>query len=156
MATFEDAYMEIMVNEGAFSKALGTLGLAGALALSSAHKADAAQKHHKQHKHHPQISSTNQTNNYKAIDSAYAEKIVDAIYKLEGGSKTQHPYGVLSVKTSDPRRVCLNTVTNNYIRWQKAGSKGDYLDYLADVYCPFRADPIGNKNWHKNIHALVK
>lgn len=90
------------------------------------------------------------------MDDARANKIADAIYKLEGGSKTRHPYGILSVKTSDPRRVCINTIKNNYIRWQKAGSKGDYLDYLADVYCPKSADRKGNANWHVNIHKFTK
>ena len=146
MTRFKDRYKEVLASEGMISKALGTLGLAGALALGSPQNAEGA--------------PTNQTNaaasQYKSIDPAYAEKIVNAIYKVEGGAKTKHPYGILSVKTKDPRRVCMNTVRNNYIRWQKAGSKGDYLDYLADVYCPKSADPVGNKNWHKNIHALVK
>jgi hypothetical protein len=84
-----------------------------------------------------------------------ANQIADAIYKVEGGSKTKHPYGILSVKTSNPRQVCLNTIRNNYIRWQKSGSKGDYLDYLANIYCPKSADPQGNKNWKVNIHKLV-
>lgn len=84
-----------------------------------------------------------------------ANQIADAIYKVEGGNKTKHPYGILSVKTNDPRKVCINTIKNNYVRWQKTGSKGDYLDYLADVYCPKSADPVGNKNWKKNIHKFL-
>jgi len=82
-------------------------------------------------------------------------KIADAIYKLEGGTKTKHPYGVLSIKTNNPRRVCLVTIYHNELRWKSQGSHGDYLDYLADVYCPRSADPKGNKNWHNNIHKLI-
>ena len=84
-----------------------------------------------------------------------ANQIADAIYKVEGGAKTKHPYGILSVKTSDPRGVCINTIKNNFKRWQDRGSKGDFLDFLADVYCPKSADPTGNANWHKNIHRLI-
>jgi hypothetical protein len=84
-----------------------------------------------------------------------ANKIADAIYKVEGGAKTKYPYGIMSVKTTNPRQVCINTVKNNFIRWQKAGSKGDYLDYLGNVYCPASADPVGNKNWLKNIHKFL-
>jgi hypothetical protein len=93
---------------------------------------------------------------YESMPDARANQIVDAIYKIEGGAKTKYPYGIKSIKTNNPRLACLQTVRNNYIRWQKAGSQGDYLTYLANVYCPKSADPIGNKNWIKNIHKLVK
>jgi hypothetical protein len=83
-------------------------------------------------------------------------KIADAIYKVEGGSKTKHPYGVLSVQTSDPRHVCLVTIYHNEVRWQDAGTNGNFLDFLADVYCPKSADSKGNANWHKNIHKLLE
>ena len=89
------------------------------------------------------------------MTDARASLIANAIFKIEGGTKTKHPYGVLSVKTSNPRKVCINTIKNNYIRWIKAGGHGDYLDFLANVYCPKSADPRGNKNWHHNIHAYV-
>lgn len=91
----------------------------------------------------------------KPLTDAELNKIANAIYKVEGGAKTKHPYGVLSVKTSDPRRVCINTIRNNHARWEKAGSHGDFLNYLANVYCPESADPAGNRNWKKNIHKLL-
>ena len=83
-------------------------------------------------------------------------RIVDAIYVAEGGSGTHHPYGILSVKTSDPRKVCATTVRHKYAQWQAAGSKGDFLNYLADRYCPPSADPVGNRNWKKNVRRLTK
>ena len=85
------------------------------------------------------------------------EKLADAIYMAEGGSKTSHPYGILSVKVKskeDARRTCLNTIRNNYIRWHKNGSKGEFLLALQNVYAPIKAgnDPTGlNKNWYKNV-----
>lgn len=99
------------------------------------------------------------TSHFAPMSAAQLEakygKIADAIYKVEGGSKTKHPYGVLSVQTSDPRHVCLVTIYHNEVRWQSAGSNGDFLDYLANVYCPKSADPKGNKNWHTNIHKFL-
>lgn len=93
------------------------------------------------------------------ISSEYQTRVVNAIYRVEGGEKARSPYGVLSVKVKSPadaRRVCENTVRNNWTRWEKAGRPGHFLDFLADRYCPPSADPKGNRNWKKNIHLLVK
>ena len=91
-----------------------------------------------------------------AID---ADKLADAIYRAEGGSRAKVPYGILSVKTRDAghaRRVCLNTIRNNHCRWQKAGQPGEFVDYLGNVYCPKSADPVGNGNWRRNVKAIMK
>lgn len=85
-----------------------------------------------------------------------ASKIADAIYRLEGGINTRYPYGIKSLKTLNPRQVCINTIQNNHDRWLRAGSKGNYLDFLANRYCPASVDPIGNKNWIINIHKLCQ
>lgn len=88
-----------------------------------------------------------------------ATRIVDAIYRVEGGSKAKVPYGILSRKissTEEARRVCFNTVQNNHTRWIKAGRPGEYLDFLADRYCPPSADPVGNRNWKRNIRRLIQ
>ena len=90
--------------------------------------------------------------------AASDDAIADAIYRVEGGSRARVPYGILSVQVRDEahaRRICLNTIRNNRIRWIKAGQPGAYLDYLADRYCPRSADSVGNKNWKRNIHKLV-
>jgi len=87
------------------------------------------------------------------------EQIADAIWLAEGGAKAKAPYGILSVKVSSKamaRRICLNTIRNNRARWIKAGRPGDYLDFLADKYCPPSADPVGNRNWKRNIKLLLK
>lgn len=88
-----------------------------------------------------------------------AERLADAIYKAEGGDKAKAPYGILSVKVAnreEARRVCINTIRNNLKRWEKAGKPGDYIDFLADRYCPPSVDQIGNKNWKRNVKALMK
>jgi hypothetical protein len=92
------------------------------------------------------------------INETYANKIADAIYIIEGGAKTKFPYGIISVKTNDPRRVCLNTIRNNWIRWQNAGSQGDYLQFLANRFAPIGAnnDPKNlNKNWLPNLRKVL-
>ena len=85
------------------------------------------------------------------------ERLCNAIYRAEGGSKARVPYGILSVKVkneADARRICINTIRNNITRWEKAGKPGDYIDFLANRYCPPSADPIGNRNWKKNVKAI--
>lgn len=87
-----------------------------------------------------------------------AERIADAIWRVEGGHRARVPYGILSVKVKDAaeaRRVCLNTIRNNHRRWIAAGRPGDYLDFLADRYCPPSVDPAGNRNWKHNIKSLL-
>ncbi len=81
--------------------------------------------------------------------------IVESIYKIEGGSKTKYPYGVMSVKTSNPRQICINTVNNHYKRWISWGKTNNFFDSLADRYCPPSADKVGNANWKKNIHRML-
>ena len=86
-------------------------------------------------------------------------KIVDAIWVIEGGTRAKVPYGILSVKCSSKeecRRICFNTVRNNFRRWEKAGRPGQYLDFLADRYCPSSVDPVGNRNWKSNIKRMVR
>ena len=87
-----------------------------------------------------------------------ADRIADAIWRVEGGAKARVPYGILSVPVRDAaeaRRVCLNTIRNNHKRWIKAGRPGDYLDFLADRYCPPSVDPVGNRNWKRNIRQIL-
>jgi hypothetical protein len=86
------------------------------------------------------------------------EQIADSIFRLEGSAKAKAPYGILSIKVSSPaqaRRICLNTIRNNRARWIAAGRPGPYLDFLADRYCPPSVDPVGNRNWKRNIHKLL-
>jgi len=86
-----------------------------------------------------------------------ANRIADAIYRVEGGAKAKAPYGILSVKVAnaaEARKVCLTTIRNNHTRWIRAGKPGKFLDFLADRYCPKSADPVGNRNWKKNVRSI--
>lgn len=94
-----------------------------------------------------------------AIPEGYAERLADAIWLAEGGKKAKVSHGILSVKTSNPRQVCLNTIRNNWKRWETAGKPGDFIDYLGKKYAPVGAtnDPRGlNKNWPRNVRSLLR
>lgn len=108
------------------------------------------------------ISITYGQNIARPIDLAYRDKIVAAIYRAEGGAKTRYPYGIKSIVTTNEahaKRICENTVANNYIRWQKAGKTNEFINFLGNRYCPIGAkdDPTGlNRNWIKNVKAQIK
>lgn len=89
------------------------------------------------------------------------DKIVDAIYIIEGGAKAKKPFGILSVPCNSYaacRKICANTVRNNYKRWERAGRPGDYLEFLAARYCPVGAenDNGTNKFWLTNLRRILK
>lgn len=95
---------------------------------------------------------------YAGLPDAEVDRIADAIYRVEGGAKTMYPYGIKSVKCSgeqECRQVCENTIRNNYVRWIKSGQHQDYIEFLADRYCPYSVDPVGNVNWKKNIRSIL-
>lgn len=88
-----------------------------------------------------------------------AEKIADAIYRAEGGERARVPYGILTVKVHDvfdARNHCLSIIQKNFRAWQDAGAHGDFIDFLADHYCPPAVDPVGNSNWKHNVKFFLK
>lgn len=86
------------------------------------------------------------------------ERLANAIYIAEGGSKTKHPYGILAkYKHTTPRQACINTIKSALKRYNKQGAKGDFIAFLGKTYCPVGAsnDPWGlNKNWVNNVTKL--
>lgn len=93
-----------------------------------------------------------------ALACPYAERMADAIYKAEGGPKARKPYGVLSIPVRDEahaRQITLNSIRNNWKRWEKAGKPGDFVDFMADRWCPPSVDPVGNRNWKKNVKYFL-
>ena len=87
---------------------------------------------------------------------AYTDnEIANAIYHAEGGSHTNYPYGIKSVKTNNPRRVCLNTIKNNRIRFTKQTEYTDFIEFLGSRYCPPKAHKL-NENWVKNVKAYLR
>ena len=93
------------------------------------------------------------------IDKNYRDKIVSGIFIIEGGNKTKYLYGIKSVKTTNPKRVCEVTVENNYVRWQKAGKTNDFINFLGNRYAPISdKDDKGKLNqfWIKNLQKYLK
>ena len=98
----------------------------------------------------------------KPCSNAYAEpdfeKLVDAVYIAEGGKNTRFPYGIKSVKCSgeiDCRKAALNTVKNNWARWQTSGKTKTYLVFLRDRYAPL-ADSQLNVAWLENVTYFLE
>lgn len=86
------------------------------------------------------------------------DRIVDAIYIAEGGLKAKVPYGILSVRVRDAahaRQICRRTVVNNHTRWEAAGRPGAFVPFLGARYCPPAADPVGHRNWVRNVTRLL-
>jgi len=86
-------------------------------------------------------------------------RIADAIYRAEGARHARVPYGILSVKVrnaGEARQVCLNTIRDARARWMAAGCPGNFIDFLADIYCPARADSAGNRHWKRNVDFFLR
>lgn len=43
------------------------------------------------------------------------------------------------------------TIVKNRQRWNGARRPGDFIDFLADRYCPASVDPVGNRNFKRNV-----
>ena len=83
--------------------------------------------------------------------------LANAIYKTEGGEKTAHPYGIMTHYTrTTPRQACLNTIKHRLTAWKHQNSSIGFIEFLASTYCPESADPIGHKNWIKNVRYFMK
>lgn len=87
--------------------------------------------------------------------------VVAAIRFAENGGKGRE-YGILHPRVKPTYRSqagwCAATVQKNFDRWTKAGSKGDFITFLGNRYCPVGAenDPTGlNKHWQKNVRKLI-
>jgi hypothetical protein len=94
-----------------------------------------------------------------------ANRIADAIKKAEN-SKSK-PYGICSLlikgNTQDERetycrKICLNTIFNNYRRWTKSGKTNEFINFLGNRYSPL-SDPLDakhlNYNWQKNVKSKL-
>lgn len=97
----------------------------------------------------------------EVLSEDVVNRLVAAIERIENSKK--YPFGIKSIPLKGDteeeryqyaRRICRNTVVNNYARWVKAGKPGSYLTYLGSKYCPPADDPMGHKNWIKNIRKI--
>jgi len=85
------------------------------------------------------------------------DEIANAIYKAEGGAKTNHPYGILTkYKNTTSRQACLNTIEHAYKDWN---GEGDFIEFLGNRYAPIGVanDPTElNKNWVRNVKYFLE
>jgi hypothetical protein len=83
-------------------------------------------------------------------------KLADAIYKAEGGAKTNFPYGVRSIDTKGNKeyaqKICLNSIRNAQKRWKKAGEPEDFVTFMGRRYIP----PKENPNWVRLVKYFYK
>ena len=87
------------------------------------------------------------------------QRLVDAIYKAEGGAKARVPYGILSVSvhsTAEARAACERTIHHNLTSWRSNGSQGDPIVWIASTYCPASDDPAGHRNWIRNVRWIYE
>lgn len=90
-------------------------------------------------------------------------KLIQAIYKAEGGRRASVPYGIMW-KGCDweneglCKRIALNTVKNQWKRHKRHAAGHGYFDCLAERYAPTQGatnDPTGlNKHWRGNVGAI--
>ncbi len=89
-------------------------------------------------------------------DNFSNEQIVEAIGKAENSIK--YPYGIKSIDTKGnkeyARKICLNSVRNGRIRWEKAGQPYDLIIYIGLRYCPPTAHKL-NSNWVRNVKFFL-
>lgn len=90
-------------------------------------------------------------------------RIADAIYKTEGGDHTKYAYGIKSIHATsltEARSICIRTIWHKYrdyvSRTGITGLNKGFIYYLADRYCPYSADPIGNRNWKSNMCRILE
>ena len=84
------------------------------------------------------------------------EQVVAAIYRVEGGTNTSHPYGVMThYKHTSPHDACLNTVNHALRDYKCVAVDRAFIYYLADRYCPPSVDKVGNKNWKNNMVRIL-
>jgi hypothetical protein len=81
-----------------------------------------------------------------------------AIYVTEGANHTRHPYGIMSVRVSsveEAKQVCERTIVHQFDNWQRSPKTNNFVQFLGDKYCPPADDPVGNRNWKRNVTWII-
>lgn len=91
------------------------------------------------------------------------EDYCQAIYWAEG-ENAKWPYGIKGVyEYGKAKRICLNTIRNNRIRYKEYGYKehDTFISFLASRYAPTRGESLNkaerrlNKYWLKNVQWFL-
>jgi hypothetical protein len=100
-----------------------------------------------------------------SADNRNFERIADAIFLAEGGNKTRFPYGVRIWDLEraqwrpslTPRAECLAIIRRQHDCWAGKDRPGDFINFLARVYCPVTDSDQGQQNWIRNVkHFLAR
>ena len=84
------------------------------------------------------------------------EQVVQAIYRTEGGSKTSHPFGIMTkYHNTSPHDACLNTVNHALRDYSLHRIDRTFIIFLSNRYCPPSADKQGNINWQHNMIQIL-
>lgn len=84
------------------------------------------------------------------------DQVADAIYRVEGGTNTSHPYGIMQhYKVTTPRQACINTINHALKDYKFHHVDKNFIYFLADRYCPPSADKQGNVNWKINMVRIL-
>lgn len=83
------------------------------------------------------------------------QTICDAIYIIEGKENARQPFGIETIECKTfmkCKKICLNTIKNNKIRYVKYGHKKykTFIEFLASRYCPYN-----QKNWVKMLNYYL-
>jgi len=78
------------------------------------------------------------------------DRLLDAVWKAEGGHKARVPYGIVTVKvrsSAHARQIARRTLT------RALSERPDlpWIEATARVYCPAEVDAVGHRNWKKNV-----
>lgn len=96
---------------------------------------------------------------FAQLTPAQTEQFAQAIYRVEGGSRTKYPFGVKSIDTggdyAKAKRITEVSIRNNYARWIKAGKPVSFIKFMALRWCTPSADPTGHTNWVLNMSKLI-
>ena len=83
-------------------------------------------------------------------DMIQPERLANAIYKAEGGTKTKWPYGIKHhYKHTTARKACINTINHRLKLWN---GQGDFIVYLGQTYSP----PLINPNWVRMVKSIYQ
>jgi len=78
------------------------------------------------------------------------DRLLDAVWKAEGGKKARVPYGITTVRVNSPshgRAIARRTLA----RALRERPDLPWIEATARAYCPAEADLKGHKAWKKNV-----
>lgn len=93
---------------------------------------------------------------FQPLETKTVNQIADGIKKVEGSLRV--PYGIETIplkgktkkaKEVYARKICINSINNNWERYNKAGKSGDFLVFMNRRYCP------KNMNWSVNLRSIL-